>query len=241
LLVALGVSCRQILGIEEAILICPEEPAGCKICSEPDDCGPGTRCHSWACVDALCTPVNATAHTPCSKGFCNDSSPSECVTCVEDTDCPGPGGYCDLGECFSCFDGVHNGWEHGVDCGGPCKGCLGDFCTTPDDCIGDFCADGVCCTSLCDMPCAHCNLLGEAGNCTALPKYSHDSNPLCSGKYVCDGGGGCGLRPSEICTSAVQCASGRCVDNRCVKLAGEPCTLDVECAMMLCVNDVCTM
>jgi hypothetical protein len=239
-LVLLGVSCRQILGLEEATLICPEELPNCAVCGDPEDCGSATRCHSWSCIDALCTPVNAAAHTSCSKGFCSDTSPSECVLCVLDEDCPGPGGHCGLGECFSCFDGVQNGGENGVDCGRPCKKCLGEFCASPDDCISGFCADGRCCTSTCTEICASCGF-PEPGNCSALPKYADDSNPNCDGKYVCNGGGGCGLRPSEICTSAVECANGLCVDNRCVKSPGESCDLAVECAMMSCVNGVCTM
>jgi hypothetical protein len=71
--------------------------------------------------------------------------------------------------------------------------------------------------------------------------YQHDDNPVCSGKYQCNGGGGCGLRPSEFCMSAVDCVTGRCVDSRCAKLPGEMCNQPEECAKMSCVNGVCTM
>lgn len=240
-LVVLAASCRQILGIEEATLICPPELPNCTICSDPGDCPAATQCHSWACVDALCTPVNAVARTTCAQGVCSNTSPSECVQCVEDEDCPGqPGAHCGLGQCFRCDDGIQNGREHGIDCGGPCKDCLGKFCASPDECISGFCADGRCCTSPCTDICASCNF-PDPGNCTFLPKYSDDGDPLCDGQYQCNGGGSCDLRCGEICTSAIQCASLRCVGNRCVKLPGEPCTLDVECAMMSCVNGVCTM
>jgi hypothetical protein len=241
LLAVLGASCRQILGIDEATLICPEELSDCALCTDPEDCGPVTECHSWRCVDALCTPVNIPARTQCSTGVCSDSSPSECAACVEDADCRGPSGaHCGLGECFRCDDGVQNGREHGVDCGGPCKNCLGAFCASPGDCISGFCADGRCCTSPCTDICASCGF-PDPGNCTALPKYADDSDPVCDGKYVCSGGGSCGLRPGEICIAAVDCANGLCVDNRCVKSPGEECNLAVECAMMSCVNGVCTI
>jgi hypothetical protein len=85
----------------------------------------------------------------------------------------------------------------------------------------------------CDFP--------EPGNCSALPKYTDDSDPVCNGEYECDGGGACRLRCGEFCTSAIECTSVRCVDNRCVKLPGEACDFAVECAMMSCVNGVCTM
>jgi hypothetical protein len=240
LVITSAASCRQILGIEEATLICPDGLSNCTLCTDADDCGSATRCHSWACIDALCTPVNVPARTPCPTGFCSDTSPSECVRCVEDEDCPGPGGHCGLGECFSCFDGVENGREFGLDCGGPCKGCLGDPCTSPDQCLSGFCADGSCCNTLCDDICAACNLLESSGNCSALPKYSHDWDPPCNGQYVCNDGF-CGLRASEICTSNVDCATTRCEDLICVKLPGEACDKPWECFMMSCVNGVCTM
>ena len=45
----------------------------------------------------------------------------------------------------TCFDGVRNGPESDVDCGGDCPACeRGDRCITPHDCFSGRCAEGVC-------------------------------------------------------------------------------------------------
>jgi hypothetical protein len=52
----------------------------------------------------------------------------------------------------SCSDGVKNGSETDVDCGGmACHKCFpGKACVTPGDCINHVCAGGLC--PLCDPP-----------------------------------------------------------------------------------------
>jgi hypothetical protein len=183
--------------------------------------------------------VNAPSRTACAQGVCSDDPVATCVPCLVDEDCP-DGGHCGKErQCFRCDDGVKNGREHDVDCGGPCKECLGDPCSSPDECKSGFCAaDGRCCTSACDSPCVYCPL---DGNCSNVPKYEQDFVPACAGSNVCDGFGSCLLRPGEICTSNVQCSSFRCEENRCYKLAGEPCDKALECLQDSCVDGVCTM
>lgn len=44
----------------------------------------------------------------------------------------------------SCDDGVRNGDELGVDCGGPCKKCTGESCESVDDCRSNACNEGLC-------------------------------------------------------------------------------------------------
>lgn len=45
----------------------------------------------------------------------------------------------------SCSDGIRNGLETDVDCGGACQKCLyGKTCTTHADCRGDVCRDSIC-------------------------------------------------------------------------------------------------
>lgn len=45
----------------------------------------------------------------------------------------------------TCFDGVRDGPESDVDCGGDCPACeRGDRCTTPRDCYSGRCAEGFC-------------------------------------------------------------------------------------------------
>jgi hypothetical protein len=235
-LTLLGIAgCRQLLGIEEAALICPPDLPGCKLCDEAADCGPSTACARWTCEDSLCTPVNAPARTPCAQGVCSDDPVSQCVACVENEDCP-EGGHCFEDICYRCDDGVQNGREHGVDCGGPCKECLGDPCTSADQCKSGFCADGRCCVTACDDICAYCP---NDGNCTALPKFSDDKNPLCDGDQACDGTGGCRNRSGTFCLTDIDCIDFRCIQNVCKELAGAPCNFPWECVDDLCVDGVC--
>jgi len=239
-IVALVASCRQILGIEQAELLCPPEQPDCKLCPYGSkDCGPDTECYVWACRNSLCVPVNAAVHTKCSTGVCSaDPLLSACVTCVDDSDCE-PGGYCYQGQaCYRCDDGIQNGEEWGVDCGGlHCPRCLGDACNDDTLCKSGICADGTCCNDRCDETCADCN--NDQGNCSAMPKYLQDESPACGGQYVCDGAGSCLLRPGEICVSDVDCASYRCVMSLCKKQQGEACDKPYECVDDLCVNNVC--
>lgn len=230
--------CRQILGIEEASLICPPDIPDCKLCQDAKDCGPSTECHSWACTDNQCVPVNAPARTKCATGVCSDDPVSECVECMAYEDCPG--GQCRDRVCSRCDDGIQNGWESGVDCGGggPCKRCLGDPCASADQCQSGFCTDGTCCNTECGMMCAAC-YFPDPGNCSALPLYMDDNEPDCDGMYTCNGSGLCLLRPTEICVSAVECASGRCEQSRCRRHPGESCFSVLECAENSCVNGIC--
>src|SRR4030095_6026889 len=99
------------------------------------------------------------------------------------------------GDCVAptCNDGIQNGSETDVDCGGggcpACangKGCcagassltgyiksgifalapLGDRGSAGTECASSQCVDGVCCNTSCSTTCASCNLPGTAGTCT---------------------------------------------------------------------------
>jgi hypothetical protein len=231
-------SCQRIFGIEEATLVCPPGTPNCKLCDEPSDCGSPTECHAWACVDHQCSVVNMPVQTKCSQGVCSEDPVSVCVECVKYADCPG--GHCRDHVCSRCDDGIKNGFEEEIDCGGGggCKECLGTPCANPDDCQSGYCVDGTCCTSACEGACSFCGF-PYMGSCSSLPKYSHDQDPMCNGNYVCDGGGTCLLRPGEVCTSAIECASYRCEASRCRKLAGESCQDFWECVDDLCVAGKC--
>ncbi|MDC0748302.1 hypothetical protein [Polyangium mundeleinium] len=103
--------------------------------------------------------------------------------------------------------------------------------------MSGFCVDSVCCNGPCEGVCTTCN--NAEGDCSSLPKYAQDDAPVCSGVNVCDGFGGCLLRPGEICSSDVECASYRCEKSRCVKLSGEPCNSPLDCVDNGCMNGVC--
>ncbi len=71
-------------------------------------------------------------------------------------DCSVDDFYCIDGEpaCAvpGCNDGILNGTESDVDCGGECGGCETEkACGTADDCEARFCTSGMCCVSLCPV------------------------------------------------------------------------------------------
>jgi hypothetical protein len=203
------VGCQLIIGLDDYYLApdCPPNAARCTVCNTPADCGPADACHTWSCVEHLCQPVDAKAGSPCKDGVCSDASPSTCVACNQDKDCPS-GAYCDEHACYRCDDGVQNGDEWDVDCGGHCLTCPGLFCKSGAECTTGFCApEGRCSFAPCDQPCAY---VKTDGDCSAIAKYETDWAPRCPDNLVCNGGGGCGLPNGYLCVSAVKCASFKC-------------------------------
>jgi hypothetical protein len=143
-------------------------------------------------------------------GKCNAG---QCVQCVGDGDCPGQGAKCVMGMCVSCSDGVMNGAETGIDCGGACKKCDGDTCGGNGDCKSTFCADGVCCDTACTGTCLACNLTGMVGVCSNVPLNTDDPNgqPGCTGTSTCDGNGACKGENGASCNADADCLSNKCV------------------------------
>lgn len=139
--------------------MCPDGGPSAGVCFEGEcvkcvdsgdnSCGAGNACDGVHCVPLHC--VNnlwdqASGETakncggpcrPCDPGMaCN--VPSDCLfgVCKFDT-CQAP----------TCFDGVRNDKETGIDCGG-LSGCIrcsvGQGCKAPADCTSDVCWEGVC-------------------------------------------------------------------------------------------------
>ena len=82
----------------------------------------------------------------------------ECAACTDGSMCVMPGDcesmLCEAGACISCLDGIQNGDELAIDCGGPtCGGCPGGTPCTDDS----LCASGECDAG--------------SGTCTATPFF----------------------------------------------------------------------
>ncbi|HEY0133804.1 MAG TPA: hypothetical protein VGB85_06975 [Nannocystis sp.] len=103
----------------------------------------------------------------------------------------------------ACGDGMHNGDETDLDCGGSCKPCgPGGRCQTPADCAFGDCLDNFCQKAECigpedcppALPCMG-SMCTKDGRCAAVP--AGDGEP-------CDDG--------DACTSAAVCKGGMCVE-----------------------------
>ena len=99
---------------------------------------------SGSCATYRCTPTGCATSpgTDCNDGnaLVNPAVVENCTADGIDNDCDGV-----IDECDPCANGVRDGTETGVDCGGSCRGCdLGYPCTTDADCISSYCPAGTC-------------------------------------------------------------------------------------------------
>ena len=121
---------------------CPKCGVGMS-CRTDADCPPGQACAGFTCrpIPPTCTDGiqngNETG-VDCGGGTCPKCGVGE--SCRTDADCP-PGHACAGFTCrtipaSSCTDGIQNGNETGVDCGGgTCPKCgVGESCRTDADC-----------------------------------------------------------------------------------------------------------
>lgn len=100
----------------------------------------------------------------------------------------------------SCSDGIQNGWETGIDCGGgdktECPACnVGQSCNENADCDNGFCDGGICATPVCaneELQCGgDCELCPEGAECIV--------GDDCATNY-CGEGNTCEQRPEESTT-----------------------------------------
>jgi len=147
----------------------------CGECAEP--CAPLWHCIEWtACQPTgfqtrVCAPLTA---------------------CMEDALRPAESRSCRYNA--TCTDGLKNGEERGVDCGGPCSSCPSCFDGVMNG--GEF---GVDCGGSC-VPCPSCD--------DGL-KNQGESDVDCSGPCA-----PCGV--DKTCKILADCESLRCVDARCL-------------------------
>jgi len=117
----------------------------------------------------------------------------------------------------TCGNGMLDGMETSVDCGGGCSPCAdGQMCTAPADCMS-----GVCRGRYCLVP-----------SCTDAVRNGTETGVDC--------GGDCGrCAGGEPCTAGSDCLSGECVDGACTASGCEDGELNqdetgIDCGGMLC-------
>jgi len=224
------------------------------------DCG-GPDC--GACLAQPCDPQNGCGnHSICAAAdniCCDTACADKCEACVgaktgepDGTCAPIPSGTDPDGECATaggcgatpgkcrCQDGVKNGDESDVDCGGTtCGGCSGGkMCGGNGDCAADvaYCtAAKTCCGAPCDTPCSVCD---PGGQCVAAVGQSDTS---CGPNHVCGAFGfGCVGVAGAPCSTNAKCLSALCTAGTCAKsTVGKPCNTTADCATGTCQSYIC--
>ena len=118
------------------------------------------------------------------------------------------------GDCLTarCADGVHDGDEADVDCGGSCSPCaIGKLCLVATDCSTGFCSATTCAAKPPGMTCSAnaqcgsgiCGADGK-GNCCAAACNSGSGACAWTG---CDGAGACVYPGTTIACGAASCTN----------------------------------
>ncbi|WAS98760.1 hypothetical protein [Nannocystis punicea] len=212
-------------------------------CGGPDDCPAAAECHAAVCSDGACDEVAVTAGESCTTGVCDGEG--TCVECVTARDCP-MGQLCLAHQCAppTCGDGLQNGMETDVDCGGPVCPACGDGAACDDD--GD-CDSGVCTGQVCQA--AACDDGAHNGDETDVD-CGGPTCPDCGPGDGCQDDGDCdsGVCTGQVCQAAacddsvhngqetdVDCGGPTCPECQ----AGEDCQLGSDCDSGVCTGQVC--
>jgi hypothetical protein len=172
------------------------------VVTEPDNndlpADDGNQCTQDVCIGGMPSHPPVSAGLTCTQdggAMCNGAG--ACVQCVGASDCSShvcTGGVC---QTASCTDGVNNGDETDVDCGGACGPCAnGAGCVAPSDCTSGLCTANVCTAPVVTPSCTD----GE---------HNGDETDV-------DCGGPCGpCANGASCVAPSDCESGVCTANVC--------------------------
>ncbi|MBX3250108.1 MAG: lamin tail domain-containing protein [Myxococcales bacterium] len=215
------------------------EDAAAPDCEEATDCeGTDTTCRFRTCVEGACGFENASARTACTEdegSLCDGEG--ACVECLNVDDC-GEGEVCDdTNACVptACMNGVLDGEETDVDCGGPdCGPCgVGDACLVASDCESRFCDESG------DSPvCAAC---GSDDDCSG-DEWCDVENERCE-PTTC-AAESCAVAPMAICSEGAAItyeAAGTCTSPGGVVTCEHAVATTTDCAAadQACVEGAC--
>jgi len=172
-------------------------------------------CHVWECdghTPVLIPVFRASCALPGNiEGLCDELG--KCQQCLKDSDCFQADEWCYQNVCVSCSNGIQDGDEIGVDCGGTCGDCLGTPCILHKSCATFNCAytnvlqpDRVCCDLPCDGLCEQCGLDGK---CVAVPNGQQDKI-TCSFLDKACFNQQCKTKNGFSCNYSAECISGFC-------------------------------
>jgi hypothetical protein len=224
----------------ETSLTTATDCGGCGVpCARPNG---AASCQSGTCTLTACSPgfadcdgnpANGCEALPCAAGgVCTSSGQCASGLCLN--------GFC---ASASCSDGVKNGTETGVDCGGSCPPCgNGLGCL-----VGGNCQSGVCSGGACQA--ASCADGIKNGTETAVD-CGGGACPSCGNGLGCLVGGDCqsGVCTGGVCQApscndgikngtetAVDCGGGAC--SPCAD--GLTCVVGTDCVSQVCSGNVC--
>ncbi|MFI5398812.1 MAG: hypothetical protein ACHQ9S_25060, partial [Candidatus Binatia bacterium] len=182
----------------------------CSGCDVGNSCKTSSDCSANNCVDGICCGPScyqtcrscALATTGQPDGTCVQVEAGKQTT----NGCNAAGQACSGAACVPahCFNGVKDGDETGVDCGGSCSGCdVGNSCKTSSDCSANNCVDGICCGPSCYQTCYSCALAITGrpnGTCAQVPPGQQTTNGCTAAGAACDDLTSCVGAPSGTAT-----------------------------------------
>lgn len=171
-----------------------------KKCAKSSDCSGKATCNGGICrTDPCFDGVQSGGETGVD---CGGSCTLKCAVdkgCQSGADCAS--GFCSqktkLCVPTSCTDGIRDGNETGVDCGGSCGKCAnGILCAVASDCASGF-SNGTNCV---------------ATSCEDRVRSGSESGPDCGGTSSCNR---CAVNlacsQNSDCAAGLQCTTGKCV------------------------------
>jgi hypothetical protein len=163
-----------------------------------EPCQAGLKSCNGECVDLTSDTGNCGAcgnacadGQSCCDGTCIDTQ-SNAQNCGDCGNACRAGHSCVSSNCETCDDGIQNGDETDVDCGGSCPAC------PTDECVADNCDNGH--VDHCDDSCG-----GPFG--TGHCFTTTEGFGVCLANYYCGSG--------STCTSSADCGDGVCVTGDC--------------------------
>lgn len=231
----------------------------CDKCTVNQTCEVGTDCDTGLCAAGVCAAIAAPSCTDGIKNAmetavdCGGTACNKCAlgaTCAVADDCLSAtcaGGLCAVPPAV-CTDGVRNGTETAVDCGGSvCPKCaLGKGCSAGGDCLSATCSGG-----LCVAPPATCTDGIKNGNetdadCGGPTCNKCTLNKMCSAGSDCASAtctGGLCVAPPPTCTDGIKNGSetdADCGGPTCSKCAlSKMCITGSDCASATCTSGLC--